>query len=81
MGEQEDTSLTKQQRRRGKVKTATFTVGGLHMDDFALASRQYEETGYVLIGFVMDVDGYHWKAVYVKAEELEKALEVNIFGA
>ena len=53
----------------------TFTLGGLHMDDFAWASKEYEETGYVLIGFVLDVDGYHWKAVYVKAEQLEEKLK------
>jgi hypothetical protein len=35
----------------------------------------------VLISFVLDVDGYHWKAVYVKAEKSEKAQEVNIFEA
>lgn len=51
------------------------------MDDFSWASRQYEETGYVLIGFDMDVDAYHWKAIYVKAEQLKEALGVNIFGA
>ena len=44
------------------------------MDDFAWASKEYEETGYVLVGFVLDVDGYHWKAVYVKAGWLDEKL-------
>jgi len=50
----------------------TFTVGGLHRDDFEWASEEYEEAGYVLVYFALDVDGYHWKAVYLKAETLEK---------
>jgi hypothetical protein len=33
---------------------------------------QYEAAGYVLVCFELDVDGYHWNAVYVKAEMLEK---------
>ena len=56
-------------------------VGGLHIDDFQWALREYEEAGYALVGYVLDVDGYHWKAVYVKAELLEEALEAGIFGA
>ena len=78
VGEKEGAELTEHRRN---TKAETFTVGGLHMDDFSRASRQYEETGYVLIGFVMDVDAYHWKAIYVKAEQLKEALGVNIFGA
>lgn len=27
---------------------------------------------YVLGAFVLDCNGYHWKAVYVKADQLEK---------
>jgi hypothetical protein len=44
------------------------------MDDFAWASKEYEEAGYVLVGFVLDADGYHWKAVYVEVEQLEEKL-------
>jgi len=58
-----------------------FIVGGLHMDDFQWASREYEEVGYALVGYVLDVDGYHWKAVYVKTEQLETVLEGGIFEA
>jgi hypothetical protein len=49
-----------------------FTLGGLHMDDFEWASRQYEDAGYVLVRFELDADGYHWRAVYVKADLIEK---------
>jgi hypothetical protein len=80
VGEKERAQLTERKEKR-KIESETFTVGGLHIDDFVCASRQHEEIGYVLVGFVMDVDCYHWKAVYVKAEQLEKGLEVNIFGA
>ena len=62
------------ERKRRNTETDTFVIGGLHLDDFAWASKRHEEIGYVLVGFVMDVDCYHWKAVYVKAEQLEKAL-------
>jgi hypothetical protein len=55
-----------------KTKLDKLVVGGLHTDDFEWASRQYEDIGYVLVAFVMDCDGYHWKAVYVKADQLEK---------
>lgn len=43
-----------------------LVVGGLHKDDFEWASRQNEEEGYVLMAFLLDHDGYHWKAVYTK---------------
>jgi len=55
-----------------KTKLDKLVVGGLHTDDFEWASRQYEDIGYVLVAFVLDCDGYHWKAVYVKADLLEK---------
>ena len=55
-----------------KVATDKVVVGGLHKDDFEWACGQYENAGYVLVGFELDVDGYHWKAVYVKADMLEK---------
>jgi hypothetical protein len=48
-----------------------LVVGGLHKDDFEMAVQQYEELDYVLVAFVLDYDGYHWKAVYVKADQLE----------
>jgi len=51
-----------------------LVVGGLHRDDFEWAAQQYEETGYVLVAFLLDCDSYHWKAVYVKVENLEKNL-------
>jgi len=44
----------------------TLVVGGLHKDDFEWASSQYEEMGYAFVAFVIDFDGYHWKAIYVK---------------
>ena len=55
-----------------RVTTEKLMVGGLHMDDFEWASGQYESAGYVLVCFDLDVDGYHWKAVYVKADMVEK---------
>jgi len=55
-----------------KVATDKVVVGGLHKDDFEWACGQYENAGYVLVCFELDVDGYHWKAVYVKADMLEK---------
>jgi len=57
--------LTKEKR----LNADRLVVGGLHKDDFEWASRQYEELGYVLVAFVLDRDGYHWKAVYVKLME------------
>lgn len=50
----------------------TIVVGGLHKDDYEWASRQYEALDYVFAGFVLDVDGYHWKAIYMKACMIEK---------
>jgi hypothetical protein len=55
-----------------RVTVDKLVVGGLHKDDFEWASRQYEDAGYVLACFELDVDGYHWNAVYVKADLLEK---------
>ena len=55
-----------------KTKLDKLIVGGLHRDDLEWAATQYEEMGYVLVAFVLDRDGYHWKAVYVKADQLEK---------
>jgi len=60
--------LTKEKPR----KVDQLIVGGLHRDDFEWAAQRYEETGYVLVAFLLDRDGYHWKAVYVKVENLEK---------
>jgi hypothetical protein len=45
------------------------------------ASKEYKERGHVLVAFDLDVDGYHWKAVYVKADRPEKTLEASIFGS
>jgi len=53
------------------MKVDRLIVGGLHKDDFQWASQQYEELGYVLVAFVLDRDGYHWKAVYFRADQLE----------
>lgn len=58
-----------------QVNTERLVVGGLHKDDFEWAAQQYEELGYVLVAFVLDRDGYHWKALYVKVDQLEKAME------
>jgi hypothetical protein len=55
-------------RKTKPLETDRFVIGGLHRDDFGRASEQYEELGYVLVGFLLDVDGYHWKAVYAKAK-------------
>ena len=46
-------------------------ISGLHKEDFEWATRQCEEIGYVLAAFILDIDGYHWKAVYVKAGHFE----------
>jgi len=47
-------------------------VGGLHRDDFEWACGQFEDTGYALIRFELDADGYHWRAVYEKPCMIEK---------
>jgi len=46
----------------------TYTVGGLHEDDFQWAIKHGEKLGMVLIAFVMSIDLYHWDAYYVKNE-------------
>ncbi|MCS7114260.1 MAG: hypothetical protein N0A00_02475 [Candidatus Bathyarchaeota archaeon] len=58
-----------------KPKIDILVLGGLHMDDFEWASRQYEAIGYVLIAFILDRDAYHWKAIYVKADQLADAVQ------
>ena len=60
--------MTKEKPR----KVGQLIVGGLHRDDFEWAAQQCQETGYVLVAFLLDCDNYHWKAVYVKVENLEK---------
>ena len=55
-----------------RVAVDRLVVGGLHKDDFEWASGQYGDAGYVLVCFELDVDGYHWNAVYLKAGLLEK---------
>jgi hypothetical protein len=57
---------------RRRINTEKLVIGGLHKDDFDWACGQYEDAGYVLVCFELDVDGYHWKAVYVKACMIEK---------
>jgi hypothetical protein len=58
-------------KRRKPPDSGIFVIGGLHMDDFERASGQYEEISYVLVAYVLDCDGYHWKAIYVKADQIE----------
>jgi hypothetical protein len=53
------------------LKTDRLVIGGLHRDDFDRVSQMYEKLGYILVGFLLDVDGYHWKAVYAKAKCFE----------
>ena len=55
--------------REQQMNVDKLVVGGLHRDDFEWAAQRYEETGYVLVAFLLDRDGYHWKAVYVKADD------------
>ena len=47
-------------------ETDKLVVGGLHRDDFEWAAQRYEEIGYILTAFILDRDGYHWKAIYAK---------------
>jgi hypothetical protein len=47
----------------------------LHRNDFIWASKQREEAGIIFCGFMLDVDGYHWKAIYAKADQTEKLVE------
>lgn len=63
------------------INVDRLVVGGLHKDDFEWAAQQHEELGYVLVAFVLDCDGYHWKAVYVKADQLEKPWKADVFGS
>jgi hypothetical protein len=48
-----------------------LVAGGLHSDDFEWASRRYDEIGYVLAAFILDCDGCHWEAIYVKHSQGE----------
>ncbi|MGQ9624560.1 MAG: hypothetical protein ACUVT9_04230 [Candidatus Bathycorpusculaceae bacterium] len=50
------------------------------MDDFEWATREYEAVGYVLIAFMLDIDCYHWKAIYVKTEQLKETIQKGIIG-
>jgi len=59
--------------KKKTLSTDRLVIGGLHRDDFEWAVQQYEEIGYVLAAFILDIDGYHWKAVYVRANNLEKS--------
>ncbi len=61
-------------KRQERVEVDRFVIGGLHTDDFEPVRRQYEEDGYVLVAFVLECDGYHWRAVYVKADMLDSVL-------
>ncbi|MEM1563281.1 MAG: hypothetical protein QW161_01230 [Candidatus Bathyarchaeia archaeon] len=63
-----------------KPKIDILIVGGLHMDDFEWACRQYEEIGYVLVAFMMDCDAYHWKAIYIKADQFIDAVQKGVLG-
>jgi hypothetical protein len=56
-------------------ETDRIVIGGLHRNDFMWVSNQCEEADLVFCGFMLDVDGYHWKAIYVKADQLEKTVE------
>lgn len=58
-------------KRGRRLNSDVHVVGGLHRDDFDWASKEYEEVGWVLVGFVMDVDNYHWKAIYANADALQ----------
>jgi hypothetical protein len=55
-----------------KKHSDKLVIGGLHKDDFEWASKQHEEIGYVLVAFLLDHDGYHWKAVYAKISDLKR---------
>lgn len=57
--------------KRERLNATRLIVGGLHKEDFEWAAQQYEEIGYVLVAFILDRDGYHWKAIYAKAHEGE----------
>jgi hypothetical protein len=59
--------------REKQRNRAELVVGGLHKHDFEWAAQRYEETGYVMVAFLLDCDCYHWKAVYVKIETLQKS--------
>lgn len=57
--------------KENRINVNRLVVGGLNKDDFEWAAQQHEELGYVLVAFVLDCDGYHWKAVYVKVTSLK----------
>jgi len=54
-GKNRGTTSTREKPR----KVDQLIVAGFHKDDFEWAARQYEETGYVLVAFLLDRDGYH----------------------
>lgn len=53
-----------------KPKIKTMVHGGLHLEDFEWAAHHYESIGYVLVAFVLDGDRYHWRAVFLRAEQV-----------
>lgn len=48
------------------------------MDDFEWATQHFEEIGYTLAAFMLDIDGYHWKALYIKTDQLTEAIQKGI---
>ena len=53
-----------------KPKLEPLVHGGLHLEDFEWAEHHYESIGYVLVAFVLDSDRYHWRAIFLKAEQV-----------
>jgi len=43
----------------------------LHLGNFGWKTQQCRETDYTLVASILEVNGYHWKAVYVKAGHFE----------
>ncbi len=68
-------------KRQERADLNRFVIGGLHTDDFDSIRRQYEAEGYVLVAFLLDCDGYHWRAVYAKADKPRKTLGSDLFGS
>jgi hypothetical protein len=52
--------------------TGRFVIGGLHRGDFMWASKQREEACLVFYGFMLDVDGYHGRAIYGYADQIKR---------